>query len=134
MHRLLLAYDGSVPSEHAAQQAVELARLKNATVDVLVVGELLPNGYGSVAPVAENEIYEDLAKAGVERVRSAGIEAHGHVVWGNPAELIVDTAEKERHDAIVMGHRGLGGLASLLLGSTAKHVIDHAPCSVLIVR
>jgi nucleotide-binding universal stress UspA family protein len=134
MHKLLLAYDGSTPSEHAAKQAAELARLKNATVDVLVVGEVAPSGYGSVSPVVEPEVYEDVAAAGVERLRAEGVEARGHVVWGSPGELIVATAEKERYDAIVMGHRGRGGLASLLLGSTAKYVMDHAHCSVLVVR
>ncbi|MCC2670834.1 MAG: UspA protein [Armatimonadetes bacterium] len=134
MHKLLLAYDGSETSQHAAASAVELARVKNAAVEVLVVGEVAPSGYGSASPIVEPEVYEQVAAEGVERLRAAGVEARGKVAWGSPGEVIVEKAGEERYDAIVMGHRGHGVLSSLLLGSTAKYVMDHAHCSVLVVR
>jgi nucleotide-binding universal stress UspA family protein len=70
----------------------------------------------------------------VALVKQAGAEAEGRLLWGKPADQIVELAEADGYEAIVMGHRGRGGLESLLLGSVAKDVIDQARCSVLVVR
>lgn len=134
MKRILLAYDGSEPSCRAADQVALLAANQKAHVTVVVVGELAPGGYGSVAPVVEPEVYEQVAAEGRDRVRATGADADTQVVWGRPGEEIVKAAEADQYDAIALGHRGRGGLASLLLGGVAKHVIDHAHCSVLVVR
>jgi nucleotide-binding universal stress UspA family protein len=53
---------------------------------------------------------------------------------GDPAEEIIGTAKSRKVDLIVMGSRGHGRLAGLLLGSVAQKVLAHAPCSVLVVR
>lgn len=134
MKRILLAYDGSDPSRRAAEQAAFLAAKQEAALNVLVVGELAPGGYGGVAPVVDPEIYEGVAAEGLELVRGAVPDATAKVVWGKPGDEIVEAAEEGRYDAVIMGHRGKGGLGTLLLGSVAKHVIDRAPCSVLVVR
>lgn len=134
MKRILLAYDGSDPSKHAASRAADLARHLGATVTVLVVGELMESGYGTVLPVVEAEVYDGVAEEGAQLIRDAGAQADAQVVWGRPADKIVETAAEQGAETVVVGHRGRGGLQSLLLGSVAKHVIDHAPCSVLVVR
>ncbi len=134
MKRILLAYDGSEPAKHAAIRAADLARHLDATVTVLVVGELMESGYGTVLPVVEAEVYDGVAEEGAQAVRDAGAPAEAQVAWGRPADKIVETAGEQGAEMVVIGHRGLGGLKSLLLGSVAKHVIDHAPCSVLVVR
>jgi nucleotide-binding universal stress UspA family protein len=134
MPRILLAYDGSEASRHAAKQAADLAVHEATQVDVLVVGELAPSGYGTETPIVEAEVFTEVATEGVELLRSLGISAHGHVVWGRPAEEIVKAAEVGGYGTIVLGHAGRGRLEGLLLGSVAKHVIDHAHCSVLVVR
>jgi len=134
MKRILLAYDGSGPSSRAADQVALVAANQKAHVLVLVVGEVAPGGFGSVTPVVEPEVYDQVAAEGAEHMRAAGIEAETRVVWGRPVDEILRAADEDRCDAIVMGHRGRGGLASLLLGGVAKHVIDHAHCSVLVVR
>lgn len=66
------------------------------------------------------EAYKDL-KCGVS----------GKVIIGNVAKEIVDFAEKEKADMIIIGARGVEGLEELLMGSTAKKVLDTAPCPVL---
>ncbi len=53
---------------------------------------------------------------------------------GDPADEIIDMAEKVGADMIVVGHRGLGRLRSLLLGSVAHKVMQHAECTVMAVR
>jgi len=56
------------------------------------------------------------------------------LIEGDSAEAIIDVAKTRKSDVIVMGSRGLGRLAGLVLGSTSQKVVSHAPCPVLIVR
>jgi nucleotide-binding universal stress UspA family protein len=56
------------------------------------------------------------------------------VIFGDPRSVIVDQAEEWSADLIVIGSRGLTSLKRLLLGSVAQSVINHAPCSVAVVR
>lgn len=142
MDRILLAYDGSEPSRHAGRQAAEIARHLGTEVTVLVVAEFTPGAYSVVAPgmvdpvppMLDTDTYERLVAEGVALVQQAGAAAAGRLEWGNPADRVVSIAEGEGFSMIVMGHRGAGGLESFLVGSVAKHVIDRAHCSVLVVR
>jgi nucleotide-binding universal stress UspA family protein len=134
MPGILLAYDGSEPARHAAKQAAELATREDQAVEVLVVGELAPSGYGTETPVVEAEVFTQVAEEGIQLLASLGVTAHGHVVWGRPAEEIVKAAAAGGYETVVVGHAGHSRLETLLLGSVARHVIDHAHCSVLVVR
>ncbi|MEO8510540.1 MAG: universal stress protein [Chloroflexota bacterium] len=62
------------------------------------------------------------------------IPATGHVRSGDPANEILRAVDELHSDLVVTGSRGLGGFERLLLGSVARNVLVHAPCSVLIVR
>ena len=57
-----------------------------------------------------------------------------NVVLGDPAEQILAVAKDSQADMIVMGNRGHGPLAGLLLGSVAQKVIGLAPCAVVVVH
>jgi nucleotide-binding universal stress UspA family protein len=62
-------------------------------------------------------------------------EVHTEILEGSPAEAIIEVANTSKSDLIVMGSRGLGRLAGLLLGSTSQKVVSHAPCpGDLIIR
>jgi len=74
-----------------------------------------------------------VAKAGL-RTREAGLSTETRVLEGEPGHTLCATAANERCDLIVVGSRGRSRLAQLLLGSTAHHVVSHAPCSVLVVK
>jgi nucleotide-binding universal stress UspA family protein len=134
MKKLLLAYDGSECSRRAAAQAAGLASALGASVLVIVVGELLDTGHGSSVPALDPAQYEEFVNEAAQMARDAGVDTRGRVEWGRPGETISDVASTEGVDLIVMGHRGRKGLATLLLGSVARYVIDHARCSVLVVR
>lgn len=142
MERILLAYDGSEPSQHAADRAAALAVKLGGQVTVLVVAEFTPAPYTVVTPglmdpmppALDTDTYERLVAEGVTLVRNAGAAAEGRLEWGSPADRIISVAEGEEFPLVVLGHRGVGGLESLLVGSVAKHVIDRAHCSVLVVR
>ncbi len=75
--------------------------------------------------------------AAVEELTRAGVKAHGemrHTIYGYAAREIVDSAAEHDVGTIVMGSRGRGDLAGLLLGSTAHKVIHLATRPVLVVR
>jgi nucleotide-binding universal stress UspA family protein len=68
------------------------------------------------------------------RLRQAGLQADAEVREGDPAHEIVLSARQHGAGLVVVGTRGQTGLRRLILGSVARKVLLHAPCSVLIVR
>ena len=69
-----------------------------------------------------------------ERARRIGAPTiKVEVAWGDPAEMIIETARREQVDAIVVGRRRRGRLAGLLLGSVSQKVASLAPCIVIVV-
>ena len=56
------------------------------------------------------------------------------ILGSNPSRALVDTAENENFDLIVVGSRGLGNAAAFLLGSVSKQVVSKASCDVLVVK
>lgn len=62
------------------------------------------------------------------------MEVETHARQGQPAEVIIDIANQEQADLIVVGSRGLTGIQRFLLGSVSSRVSEHAHCSVMIVR
>jgi nucleotide-binding universal stress UspA family protein len=67
-------------------------------------------------------------------VRDQGVELDTHAREGDPAEVIIEIANEQQADLIVVGSRGLTGIKRFLLGSVSNKVSHHAPCSVMIVR
>lgn len=57
-----------------------------------------------------------------------------HYLWGNPAHVLLDVAEDQRHDLIAVGVKGHSLLHHILIGSTAERLVRHTPCSLLVVR
>jgi nucleotide-binding universal stress UspA family protein len=65
----------------------------------------------------------------VRRSRRAGVaDIRRHAGWGDPAEVIIETAQQFHVDAIVAGRRGRGRLAGLILGSVSLKVANLTPC------
>jgi nucleotide-binding universal stress UspA family protein len=85
-------------------------------------------------PVIDEQDFEPIAREGAQIAAEAGIEVGIRVVLGEPAERMVEAAGADNYDLVVVGHRGLGGVRGLILGSVAKRVAESAPCPVLIVR
>jgi nucleotide-binding universal stress UspA family protein len=146
--RILLAVDGSTHAEHATRVLLDWPIFAGRLVTVLMVAEVaLPWGTGMSAGVYDQvlESYTEevdearsqskaIAEATAARLTEAGYEANGEVREGDPSEEIVAAAAAAGTDLIVMGTRGHTGLARLVMGSIARNVLTHAPCSVLIVR
>lgn len=137
--KILLAVDGSEHALHAARTAAELARTVNAKeFRVVVVYDSIPPYLGEpnmqYAIDARMEESKAVMQKAIETVGDISCEIHTEFIEGSPAEAIIDVAVIRKSDVIVMGSRGLGTLAGLLLGSTSQKVVAHAPCPVLIVR
>ena len=133
--KILVAYDGSEPAGHALTRAAEIAR-HGHDVTVISVVPLQPAGPRSAGPIVSGDIEEhgrELQEA-VAKLKEAGVEAETIEAVGHPAESIVDEAERGGFGLIIVGHRGHGGVARFLLGSTAIRVVTHAHCDVLVVR
>jgi nucleotide-binding universal stress UspA family protein len=136
--RLLLATDLSEASASATEEAFDLARSLPASllvVSVIDPGSLmLPGGRFRVRVDQVREIREVQAQELVERGRELGIEVSFLVWTGDPGDLIVEAAESERVDMVLVGSHGRGAVGRFLLGSVSEHVVRHAPCPVLVVR
>jgi nucleotide-binding universal stress UspA family protein len=135
--RLLVAIDHSEVTERVLDAARNLASLSQAEVWVLHLREreVLPRA--GVIPTESKDEARAEVEAAVEKLLKAGINAHGEVrntVFGYAARDIVDDAQEHDVSVIVMGSRGRGDLAGLVLGSTAHKVIHLADRPVLVVR
>jgi nucleotide-binding universal stress UspA family protein len=137
-HKVLIATDGSKYSQGAAREGLEIARLHGAKVFALYVIDTRALNMATGMPVPGN-LYTVLQEEGMHAVgrvkqMAAGTEVETFVLPGLPASEIVDFAEDNGVDLIVMGSLGKSGIEALLLGSVASRVIRHAPCPVLVVK
>jgi len=137
--KILLAVDGSDHALQAARKAAELARAMNSKdFRIVVAYDFIPPYLGEPNMQSAINARMDDANAFVQKametVGKIPCEIHTELIEGSPAEAIIKVANSFKCDVIVMGSRGLGTLAGLLLGSTSQKVVAHAPCPVLIVR
>ena len=135
--KLLVAVDHSKVTEHVLSAARELASLSHGEVWVMHLQEreVLPRG-GEIAAETTDEAQEKVDAAVAELTR-AGVTAHGVVriaLYGDAAREILEEAKARDAGVIIMGSRGRGDLAGLVLGSTAHKVIHVADRPVLVVR
>jgi nucleotide-binding universal stress UspA family protein len=134
---LLVAIDHSEITGRVLGAARDLASLSNGEVWVLHLREreVMPRA-GLIANESPGEAHAAV-DAAVDELTKAGITAHGEVrntIFGHAAGEIVDDAKEHDVDVIVMGSRGRGDLAGLVLGSTAHKVIHLADRPVLVIR
>ena len=138
-NKILLAVDGSEHALHAARKAAELARtMKPSEFRIVVSYDSIPTYLGEpnlqFAIDGRKSDAEEILSRAIKEVGDIPCEIRTEIIEGDAAEAIIDVATTRASDVIVMGSRGLGRLAGLLLGSTSQKVLSHAPCPVLIVR
>ncbi len=148
MDRIVAAVDGSAPSLRAAGVAADLASRYDAELILVAVAPQFSAAMSHelAAYLREEHVdapLSDLGLAHAETVLAgARLEAQskgaGRIsmrpLAGDPPEEIITLAQDQKADLIVIGTRGHGRLAGLLLGSVAQKVLAHAHCSVLVVR
>jgi nucleotide-binding universal stress UspA family protein len=153
---LLIAYDGTPASTYALLEAAALLRGHQALVVTVYKPGLafelmeLPTATIGLPPApldirtaleVEREIYEGarrMAEQGARLAQEAGLDVEGLAVAEEVevtiAETIVDVARERDSRAIVVGAHGHGRLGEVILGSTSRDVIRHAPCPVVVAR
>jgi len=136
MKKVLIAYDGSEGAKRALQTAVELFRKREVVVTVVGVAEGMPlYGFAGTLPSPEQQEERQRQLEEAEKTLAEhGIASTLAKRSGDPATAILDEAQTEGADVIVMGTRGLSGPERWLLGSVSTKVLHHAPCSVLVAR
>lgn len=134
--KILFATDFSPASEAALRYASSLARDSGAKLLIVHVEEP-PLAYGA------GEMYIDpieIMRPGLEKVlqrvqpTAPGVPHEHHLLLGDPAQELVDLAQREKVDLIVMGTHGRTGLSRLLMGSVAEEVVRKAPCPVFTLK
>ena len=125
--KILLAYDGSDDAEKAATLAVTLAKKFDATIVVC-------HAFGHMPANSKPSEVRRLVNPLVERLTKLGITTQMAIPDAVPAHGILDAADEHHADLIVLGSRGRGTFANLLLGSTAERVLRYAKVPVLIAR
>lgn len=117
--KVLMATDGSATASRAVRLGADLARAVGAEAILLHVGEA-------------DRGREVLS--GVSSEIGKGLSVSTRTVQGDPADKIIEVAEAEGVDLIVVGNKGMTGASRFLLGSVPNQVSHHAPCHVLIVK
>jgi len=139
--RILLAYDGSAPGQQALLDCHEIAQWSHSELTLIAVMPLAltaigPEGgvYDESLQESEKNRYQAILDSGVRRLADAGLSARGEVVIGDAVNEIANCAHRIEADLIVVGHKHLDGWAARWWrGSISKALIEHAPCSVLVV-
>jgi len=139
--KILIANDGSENARRAVSHGIDVARISGAEVyAVHVVSDEHAKLSGKVLGWAEpfEEYLTDRGELATAYVEKAGKEAKVKVepvlLKGSPAEEILDYADKNGIDLIVMGTQGLTGIKRFLIGSVAENVIRHSKVPVVVVR
>lgn len=145
--RILLAVDGSVSSDRATDLVASFPLPADSLVRIISVQQpyvdVLAMSWASVveSPAAiETEEQADARhhREAIERAERTlerpGVKIQGFLLRGRPASAIIDEAAAMAAELVVVGSRGHGTIATMVLGSTASEIVDHAPCPVLVAR
>ena len=140
--KILIPVDGSANAQRAVEHVIkDIAALKE-TPQLLLLNVQWNVAAGNVklfiSQQTINDYYREQGMAALQSARkvldAAGLPYQYHISIGTPAEAIVQYANEQAVDYIVMGRQGQGGLQSLLLGSVVNRVLHLASCPVLLVK
>ena len=141
---IVVGTDGSTTAQEAVRQAIELAKTVNARIHLVSAYE----------PVSESRLRDErqqvpedaqwmvnaredvdaALKEAAQPLQDEGMTVDTFAREGDPADAILDVAEEQNADLIVVGNKGMTGAKRFLLGSVPNKVSHHAPCSVMIIR
>ncbi len=137
-NKILLAYDGSDGARLAFEKVVEIAKVADAELHLIAVGRI-PEYAETVGETEEareqaKNYYSKIMEDAADHLKREGLSASVHIEFGKPADVILRIAEGLGVDLVVLGTHPHSALRRRVLGATADKVIDHAHCSVLVVR
>jgi nucleotide-binding universal stress UspA family protein len=140
MQSIIVGTDGSPSAEVAVRRAIEVAKGSGAVVHLVTAFPDVPSyreRIGSSAkrdPINLREVAESVLARAAGELTSQGVDVETSAREGDAAKVILDVAQEQNADLIVVGAKGLTGFERFLLGSVSSKLSHHAPCSVMIVR
>ena len=137
--KILVAYDGSEGARKALNSSIEIAKALKAALTAIWVGGFRPYYHETVAEIdEENKSIDSFSSRIKKELKHISQEVDYPIEYvhlqGNPAKLIVEYADENKVDLVVMGCGGHSGLWGNNLGHVTDKVSENAKCNVLIVR
>jgi nucleotide-binding universal stress UspA family protein len=141
---IVVGTDGSDTATQAVRQAVDLARALKA--ELRLVSAYQPVSQQRLAQeqrsapadvqwaIGPREDVDSTLEMAAALAREASVPVEVYAREGDPADAILDVADEQGADVIVVGNKGMTGAKRFLLGSVPNKISHHAPCSVLIIR
>jgi nucleotide-binding universal stress UspA family protein len=141
--RVLVGADGSPAAMEAIATLLSLTSPDRVDISVRSVirppdvpfaaypGGVVPVRYLEEVDAEAERVAERALERSIERIRVAGYEAHGSLGRGWPANDLLDRADRDEVDLVVMGARGVGRIERITMGSISAHVARHAPATFL---
>jgi nucleotide-binding universal stress UspA family protein len=138
--KILLPTDGSENAQRAVKRGIELAKAVGASVTAVYVIDTssfvsLPETF-----VWENvrDLMEEEGKKSLDHAKKVAqkhsVKAKTLIKEGSPSKEIINTAEEEKSDLIILGTAGRTGLDKFFLGSISEKVLRSAPCAVMVIK
>ena len=142
--RIVVGTDGSETAAEAVRTAIGLAKLTDARLEIVSAYEPVPQARlreegegisGDVSHVVNpREDVQFVLDRAASEAKKADVEVITHPREGDPADAILDVAEENNADLVIVGNKGMTGARRFLLGSVPNKISHHAPCDVWIVR
>jgi nucleotide-binding universal stress UspA family protein len=142
--RIVVGTDGSDTATDAVKTAIELAKISKAKLEIVSAYEPIPQdrlkqeGEGISGDIAHTvnpreDVQFILDRAAAE-AKKAKVDVVTHPREGDPADAILDVAEENDADLVMVGNKGMTGARRFLLGSVPNKISHHSPCDVWIVK
>lgn len=137
LQKLLVGTDGSDSAQNAVEKAAGLAKAAKAE---LIICHGYEEPQQAAAPFGDKTDYYPAAEVGkailedAEKRHGKGVTVKTVLRGGDPSDALLDVAEEEGVDLIIVGNRGMTGAKRFFLGAVPNRISHHAPCSVLIVH
>ena len=140
MRSIVVGTDGSPGAKAAVERAANIAKGSEARVHLVTAYPDIPSSREMIASSAKSDridlrqVAEGVLTRAGRGLEEQGIEFEAHAIEGDPAHAIIEVAEQQAADLIVVGARGLTGLQRFLLGSVSSKLSHHSPISLMVVR
>jgi len=133
--KLLIPIDGSKASLNAFEKAVEIARNYHFDMKVISVVSVraVSDDRAELVDIMINDMNDKMAEL-IKNTDLTGINVKTEVIYGEAYTTILEVAEKDNVDLIVIGNRGQSRIQRFFLGSVANRVIAEAKCPVLVIH
>jgi nucleotide-binding universal stress UspA family protein len=137
---VVVGTDGSARAEKAVDEAIDLAKSENASLYLVAAFSAHERHWEQLQSSAKTsrvnlgEVAEHVLARAAKRAAEQGVPVDYSAEEGDPAEVLIEVADRQNADLIVVGNKGMTGARRFFLGSVPNKVIHHAPCGVMVVR